>query len=121
MYITALIIGLGVYMLYRDLPQAGKAFANKYTWLSHAAVFFGLFAMHGGSAEGTVLAGIATVFFRWMQHMHIKRETKNTLRIVSEQSRATGPDADSDTYMGTLFTDILTCACAAYIILMLLK
>lgn len=124
MYITALIIGLGVYLLYRDLPAEGRAFANKYTWLSHAAVFFGLFAMHGGSAEGTVLAGIATVAFRWMQHTHMKRELAQHNALLTRQQynqqqqaqKSTGPDADSDTYLGTVAVDLLTFACVAYLI-----
>ena len=64
MYITAAIIGLGIYILFTDLPKGGQQLAYQYKWAAHACVFFGLFAMHGGSAEGTVLAAIGTVVFR---------------------------------------------------------
>jgi hypothetical protein len=66
MIIESVVIGAGVYWLYTDLPEAIRTKSSLPIW--HVVVFLGLFFMHGGSAEGTVLAGIATVIFRWLTH-----------------------------------------------------
>ena len=68
MLITAALIGLGAYILFHDLPRIAQDKAIEYSWVPHIIVFAGLFIMHGGSAEGTVVAGIATVVFRWLMH-----------------------------------------------------
>lgn len=68
MLITAALIGLGAYILFHDLPRIAQDKAIEYSWVPHIIVFAGLFIMHGGSAEGTVIAGIATIVFRWLMH-----------------------------------------------------
>jgi hypothetical protein len=73
MILEAAVIGAGVYWLYTDLPEAIRTKSSLPIW--HVAVFLGLFFMHGGSAEGTVLAGIATVIFRWLTHRKLKPNT----------------------------------------------
>lgn len=74
MYVEAALIGVGAYILFKDLPETIRTKSIKHSWIPHLAVFTGLFLMHGGSAEGTVIAGIATVVFRWLMHRASPRD-----------------------------------------------
>ena len=76
MYVEAALIGICAYILFKDLPDTIRSKSLKHSWIPHLVVFGGLFMMHGGSAEGTVIAGIATVIFRWLMH---RGENKPTI------------------------------------------
>ncbi len=108
MYITAAIIGLGIYILFKDLPQPGQEIAYKYKWAAHGCVFFGLFAMHGGSAEGTVLAAIGTVVFRWLMHMSEKKAAKIQQRIVAKQAALALAQTETEN-TGDEYTEFFYC------------
>lgn len=68
MFITAALLGAGIFILFFDMPKRVQGVALENMWLPHIAVFVILVAIHGGSAEGTVVAGIATLVFRWFLH-----------------------------------------------------
>lgn len=73
MWITAALLGLGVFILFFDLPKQLQGVALQNMWVPHLLIFVVLVAIHGGSAEGTVVAGIATLVFRWFLHRLAKR------------------------------------------------
>lgn len=73
MWITAALIGLGVFVLFFDLPKKLQGVALTNMWAPHLIIFIVLVAIHGGSAEGTVVAGIATLVFRWFLHRLARR------------------------------------------------
>jgi len=64
--LTALLIGVGIFIMFCDLPGVAKQWAYAFQWIPHIAIFALLTALHGGSAEGVVLAGIATLVFRML-------------------------------------------------------
>lgn len=71
--ITAAIIGIGMFVLFVDLPRSMQDPMLKHSWIPHIIVFFLLFMLHGGTGEGATMAGIATVIFRWFTHTLAKR------------------------------------------------
>ena len=76
MLITACLIGIGAYILFRDLPEDARKTSIKHSWLPHIGIFTLLFFLHGGSAEGAAMAGVATLIFRWLMPMAAPREKK---------------------------------------------
>ena len=105
--ISALIIGIGIWLIYHDLPEKTRRVTHSYAWLSHLCVFFALIAIHGGSAEGAVLAGIATIVFRFFHHRSAAALSKSDLRTAAEYNRAPAPtyvpeDTSSDIYISCI-------------------
>lgn len=108
MYVEAALIGVGAYILFKDLPETIRTKSIKHSWIPHLAVFAGLFLMHGGSAEGTVIAGIATVIFRWLMHRASPRDNEPSktwfnLKLATPEERArveAQADAESLQEMG---------------------
>lgn len=106
MYITAALIGLGVFVLFFDLPKKMQGMALANMWAPHILIFVVLVAIHGGSAEGTVVAGIATLVFRWFLHKLARRRgyegsqpTQTIRRIAPEPLPADDYSTDDTLYM----------------------
>lgn len=108
MYVEAALIGVGAYILFKDLPETIRTKSIKHSWIPHLAVFTGLFLMHGGSAEGTVIAGIATVIFRWLMHRASPRDDvpskpwfSETRLLTPEEYKARTREIERDTWIET--------------------
>lgn len=106
MWITAALIGLGVFVLFFDLPKKLQGVALTNMWAPHLIIFIVLVAIHGGSAEGTVVAGIATLVFRWFLHRLARRRgyegnqpTQTIRRTQPEPLPADDYSTDDTLYM----------------------
>lgn len=82
MLMTAALIGTGAYLLFRDLPDSTREAAGEATWIPLIIIFALLFFLHGGSAEGAAMAGVATLVFRWLMPFGTpKKKKKNGLTL----------------------------------------
>lgn len=111
MWFTAAIIGIGIFVLFFDLPKKAQNLAMGNMWFPHLLVFFFLVAIHGGSAEGTVIAGIATIIFRWCLHRLHNRRLKQA--GIKDPPATQGPiiisDEDRTKYRQEVSDDNLRC------------
>lgn len=84
--LTALLIGVGIFIMFCDLPAATKRQAFAFQWIPHIAIFALLTALHGGSAEGVVLAGVATLVFRLLLGRAAARHSQTELHANTPTS-----------------------------------
>lgn len=92
--LTAAIIGIGMFVLFIDLPRSMQDPMLKHSWIPHIVVFFLLFALHGGTGEGATMAGIATVIFRWFTHALAKRRFRKQAQPVMVKDYAVPSEMD---------------------------
>ena len=74
--LTAILLGIGTFMLFMDLPKSTRTAAGSASWIPHIVAFVLMFWLHGGTGEGAVLAGVAVVIFRWLMPLGVPRKCK---------------------------------------------
>lgn len=85
MLMTATLIGVGAFLLFRDLPASTREFAGQASWIPHIVIFALLFYLHGGSAEGAAMAGVATLIFRWLMPLGAPRSKSSSAGSTREK------------------------------------
>lgn len=121
MWVTAALIGLGVFILFFDLPKKLQGVALANMWAPHLLIFIVLVAIHGGSAEGTVVAGIATLVFRWFLHRLARRrgyegnQPTQTIRRIQQEPLPADDYSTDDTLYTVIFSITGLLALATFI------
>lgn len=85
MIMTATLIGIGIYLIFRDLPDEAKITAKKHSWLPQIAIFILLVTLFGSSANGIAIAGIAALIFRCLMPIGTPKEKPKNKRTWRER------------------------------------